>query len=96
MRVQKLELFIHNSIKLLGCLFTLESFAITLGSIALITTSLGFVSTLKGLVKSYMSVISSCELDISVTIVSGIRLLSNSVPTYFGEYGYLCNRYHFF
>jgi hypothetical protein len=80
MRFQKLDLFIRESQKVLfGCLVKLRDTISTLGSIASALTCLGFVSMLKGLVKSRMSVISNYEFNISVIIVSGIRLLSKEI-----------------
>jgi hypothetical protein len=76
MRFQKLDLFIRESQKVLfGCLVKL-GVAI---SIASALPCLGFLSMLKGLVKSCMSVISNYEFNISVIIVSGIRLLSKGI-----------------
>jgi len=80
MRFQKLDLFMRESQKVfLGCLAKLGVVISTLGSIASAFTCLGFVSMLKGLVKSCMSVISNYEFNISVIIVSGIRLLSKGI-----------------
>lgn len=80
MRLQKLDLFMRDSQKVFGgCLVKLGVVISTLGSIASALTCLGFVSMLKGLVKSCMSVISNYEFNISVIIVSGIRLLSKGI-----------------
>ncbi len=80
MRFQKLDLFIRESQKvLLGCLVKLRDAIFTLGSLASALTCLGFVSMLKGLVKSCMFFISNYEFNISVIIVSGIRLLSKGI-----------------
>lgn len=80
MRFQKLDLFMRESQKVFGgCLAKLGVVISTLGSIASALTCLGFVSMLKGLVKSCMSVISNYEFNISVIIVSGIRLLSKGI-----------------
>jgi hypothetical protein len=80
MRFQKLDLFMRESQKVFwGCLVKLGAAISTLGSIASAFTCLGFVSMLKGLVKSCMSVISNYEFNISVIIVSGIRLLSKGI-----------------
>ena len=80
MRFQKLDLFMRESQKVFwGCLVKLGAAISTLGSIASALTCLGFVSMLKGLVKSCMSVISNYEFNISVIIVSGIRLLSKGI-----------------
>jgi len=88
MRFQKFDLFIRESQKVLfGCLVKLRDALSTLGSIASAITCLGFVSMLKGLVKSCMSVISNYEFNISVIIVSGIRLLSKGIT---GTILFLC------
>ena len=80
MRFQKLDLFMRDSQKVFwGCLVKLGVVISTLGSITSALTCLGFVSMLKGLVKSCMSVISNYEFNISVIIVSGIRLLSKGI-----------------
>ena len=80
MRFQKLDLFMRESQKLFwGCLVKLGAAISTFCSIASALTCLGFVSMLKGLVKSCMSVISNYEFNISVIIVSGIRLLSKGI-----------------
>lgn len=80
MRFQKLDLFIRDSQKVFwGCLVKLGVAISTFCSIASALTCLGFVSMLKGLVKSRMSVISNYEFNISVIIVSGIRLLSKEI-----------------
>ena len=80
MRFQKLDLFMRESQKVFwGCLVKLGVVISTLGSIASALTCLGFVSMLKGLVKSCMFFISNYEFNISVIIVSGIRLLSKGI-----------------
>lgn len=80
MRFQKLDLFMRKFQKVfLSCLAKLGVVISTLGSIASALTCLGFVSMLKGLVKSCMSVVSNYEFNISVIIVSGIRLLSKGI-----------------
>ena len=80
MRLQKLDLFMRDSQKVFwGCLVKLGVVISTLGSIASALTCLGFVSMLKGLVKSCMFFISNYEFNISVIIVSGIRLLSKGI-----------------
>ena len=80
MRFQKLDLFMRESQKLFwGCLVKLGAAISTFCSIASALTCLGFVSMLKGLVKSCMSGISNYEFNISVIIVSGIRLFSKGI-----------------
>jgi len=80
MRFQKLDLFMRESQKLFwGCLVKLGAAISTFCSIASALTCLGFVSMLKGLVKSCMSGISNYEFNISVSIVSGIRLFSKGI-----------------